>query len=294
MLFNRQKILLGLLNGLGGNVSNTDFQKWLFLFTREMELDPSFDFVPYRFGCFSFTSYADKRKLADRGFLTEEEHRWIQTDESVELPVMERHQIRRFAEKYGTLQGDALIREVYTRYPETAWRSEILDRVIDDVDFRKRIDALRPEGNGPGLATIGYEGQSVEAYLNKLLADGVTLLCDVRRNPLSRKYGFSKKSLSAACTGVGIRYEHLRELGIDSAQRKGLSTQADYDALFAVYESESLPHQSEAVQQISTWILEGERVALTCFEHLPEQCHRHCVAEAVQRSAGAGLEVAHL
>ena len=136
------------------------------------------------------------------------------------------------------------------------------------------------------MVTIGYEGKTLEGYLNQLLADGVTLLCDVRRNPISRKYGFSKGTLSDACDGVGVRYEHLPELGIASEQRQDLKTQADYEALFAAYERWDLPKQKAVVERIAGWIREGHRVALTCFEALPEQCHRHCVAEAVAERLG--------
>ena len=117
-----------------------------------------------------------------------------------------------------------------------------------------------------------------------MLQAGVTLLCDVRRNPLSRKYGFSKRTLARGCEGVGIRYEHLPELGIDSVERQDLKTQADYDALFDRYERDMLPRQRPAVAAIVTWIQSGESVALTCYEHLPVQCHRHCVAEAVEKA----------
>ena len=119
----------------------------------------------------------------------------------------------------------------------------------------------------------------------------MTLLCDVRRNPLSRKYGFSKGTLSKACEGVGIQYEHLPELGIDSEERRDLKTQADYDALFAEYERRSLPQHTGALAQIRAWIKAGQRVALTCFELLPEQCHRHCVAEALE---SVGIRATHL
>lgn len=136
---------------------------------------------------------------------------------------------------------------------------------------------------GSALFTIGYEGRSLERYLNLLIRAGVSTLCDVRRNPLSRKYGFSKKTLSGACDGVGIRYEHLPELGIASEERRQLETQDDYDALFERYESTSLPSQEESVGQIAAWIRDGAAVALTCFEAEPHRCHRHCVAEAVER-----------
>ncbi len=63
MLFERQKALLALVDELGGRVPSTDLQKLLFLWTRDSsEVEPLFDFVPYKFGAFSFTSYADKRK----------------------------------------------------------------------------------------------------------------------------------------------------------------------------------------------------------------------------------------
>ena len=50
----RQKTLIGLLSAFGGHLPSTDFQKYLFLFTREFQQEPSFEFVPYRFGSFSF------------------------------------------------------------------------------------------------------------------------------------------------------------------------------------------------------------------------------------------------
>jgi uncharacterized protein (DUF488 family) len=81
-----------------------------------------------------------------------------------------------------------------------------------------------------------------------LLRDSATLLCDVRRNPVSRKYGFSKSTVRHACVGVGIRYEHLPELGIASDKRHEMHTEAEYDALFAEYEREgrTMPVQSKS------------------------------------------------
>jgi uncharacterized protein (DUF488 family) len=122
----------------------------------------------------------------------------------------------------------------------------------------------------------------------------VTLLCDVRRNPISRKYGFSKSTLAKGCDGVGIRYEHLPELGIASEQRQSLGTQADYDALFVEYERVTLPEQGEALAKIREWVRSGERVGLTCYELLPQQCHRHCLAEALERDFGKALAAKHL
>ena len=100
------------------------------------------------------------------------------------------------------------------------------------------------------LFTIGYEGRTQDEYLALLRGAGVTLLADVRRNPISRKKGFSKGTLAHGCAAVGIRYEHLPELGIASEKRKNLATQADVDALFAEYERDWLPTQGPALAKL--------------------------------------------
>lgn len=287
MLFERQKRLLALVNALGGEVGNLDFQKLLFLYCQEVEGAPTYEFVPYKYGGFSFTSYADKRRLIEQGFLANEELAWKLTPAGKKvgsIAPLEKIRINQFAKRHASLGGDMLVAEAYRRYPYFAIRSEMAERVLagDELSLMA-INAARPAASLPGLCTIGYEGRTLENYLNSLIRDGVTLLCDVRRNPLSRKYGFSKGTLRNACEGVGIRYEHLPELGIASERRRELHTQEDYDALFEVYERKNLPKQSKALAQIRTWIELGERVALTCFEKLPHQCHRHCVAEALER-----------
>jgi hypothetical protein len=208
---------------------------------------------------------------------------------------MVRMRIDQFAKRHAKMRGDALVAEAYRRHPFHAIRSEMAGRVLaGEAPALAAIQAARPPAGVPGICTIGYEGSSLEGYLNRLLHAGVTLLCDVRRNPLSRKYGFSKSTLSKACENVGIRYEHLPKLGIASDERQELHTQSDYDLLFAVYERESLPRQTDALKKIGTWVQAGERVALTCFERLPEQCHRHCVAEALARTFGRKFAPLHL
>jgi hypothetical protein len=294
MLFERQRLLLALTEALGGTVPQTDFQKLLFFYSREWEQEPSYEFVPYQYGGFSFTSYADKRRLIEKGLLADDDHHW-QISEAGRKAVAGERALRertgRFA-RTTSLRGDALVADQYRRFPYYAVRSRIVNRVLEDAVSRRAVEQAKPQSKGAGLVTIGYEGKSLERYLNQLLRDGVTMLCDVRRNPLSRKYGFSKSTLSKACEGVGIRYEHLPELGIASEERRDLKTQADYDALFAEYERKSLPHQGKAVDRIGKWVAEGERVALTCYEALPCQCHRHCVAEAVE--AARKLKAVHL
>ncbi|HQJ35121.1 MAG TPA: DUF488 family protein [Rhodoglobus sp.] len=296
MLFSRQRQLLQLLDALGGTSGMLDFQKLLFLYCQEASTgEAPYDFVPYKFGAFSFTSYADRRKLIERGLL-EDEDGWQITAEGRKIigRTMDM-QLAAFAKRHRGLHGDALVADTYRRFPFFAIRSEIAERVLKGDDAAlARIKAVRAKATGPALSTIGYEGHTLESYLTILLKSGVTLLCDVRRNPISRKYGFSKNTLARGCEGVGIRYEHLPELGIASEQRQSLDTQADYDALFSDYERTWLPKQGAALKQIEGWIDAGERVTLTCYEHQPNQCHRHCVAEALAGKASKDLTAKHL
>lgn len=295
-LFARQRLLLQLLDALGGNVVKLDFQKLLFLYSQEFSSGAPYDFVPYKFGAFSFTSYADRRKLIEHDLLTDDEHRWQITDKGCR--VIDRTadmQLMEFAKRYRKLRGDELVADTYRRFPYFASRSEIATRVLKGDDAAlARVQSARAGTSKAKVHTIGYEGHTLESYLNILLQDGITLLCDVRRNPISRKYGFSKTTLARSCEGVGVRYEHLPELGIASEQRQNLDTQADYDVLFEDYERTWLPKQTGALKTISSWVQDKERVALTCFEHLPHQCHRHCVAEALEVRFGKSYSTKHL
>lgn len=293
----REKLLLVLLRELGGSVGSLDFQKLLFLYCKGIERIPSYEFVPYRFGGFSFSSYDDRRRLIRNGLLEENDLHWVLTAEgrkAAELDQSIRKRIEAFCGQVKGLRGDKLIAKVYRMYPYYTIRSEIADRILaEDGPALEAIKSATPSSS-PGVCTIGYEGKSLDAYLNSLIRNGVTVLCDVRRNPLSRKPGFSKKSLQKACAGVRIRYEHLPELGIASEERRDLKTQADYDALFATYRHSTLPAAQSYLEMILSWVSNGDRVALTCFELLPVQCHRHCVAEALGRMASRSLALSHL
>jgi hypothetical protein len=298
MILNRQKRLLSLVEALGGSLNNLDFQKLLFLYCQESVEIPTYEFIPYRYGGFSFTSYADKRRLIERGLLANDDHAWTLTQAGRGIGAVtrsERQCMEQFTRQHAGLRGDRLVAEAYRRHPYYAIRSEIAERVLTgEEDTLAAVAAARPALGRPGICTIGYEGRTLEGYLNILIRHGVTLLCDVRRNPLSRKYGFSKSTLARGCVGLGIRYEHLPELGISSEDRRGLKRQADYDALFAVYAREWLPRQKEALMKMQRWVEESECVALTCYERLPEQCHRHCVANAMEKEYGQIFAPQHL
>ena len=295
-LLPRQRLLINLLDSLDSPTSSRDFQKLLFLYCQESDSNSLYEFVPYQFGAFSFTSYADRRKLVERGLLVDEDSRWQLTPNGRRIATESQDaSIASFVYHHRTLRGDPLVAETYRRFPYYAIRSEIADTVLrkDRVTLR-RINAAQPKPKRGTLFTIGYERRSLESYLNLLLQSGITLLCDVRRNAVSRKYGFSKSTLSNACRRVDIRYEHLPELGIGTDRRRALGSMADYHRLLQEYEQRVLPQQFDAVAVIRRWIQSGACIALTCYERDSEYCHRGRVAKEIERQADTRLSVSHL
>jgi uncharacterized protein (DUF488 family) len=190
--------------------------------------------------------------------------------------------IHEIKEVYGSLSQDELIAYTYRKYPFTAINSVIKDRLLNSDELQKVDDfKKRYIKTEPVLMSIGYEGVCLEKYIQQLICNDIRVLVDVRRNAFSMKYGFSKCTLSKACSGVGIRYEHIPQLGIESQQRQSLHTQHDYDVLFDRYEQTTLLENRDALLHIHDLIKLEKRICLTCFEKDPRQCHRTRVANAL-------------
>lgn len=281
IIYKRQKLLLDLLSAAGGTLGATDFQKLLFLYLKKYEANqPSFEFVPYQFGSFSFQSYADRGSLQRKGLLHEAgDSAWKLTSKAEPYLDRQRRMIfKHFLTHTVPERGNSLVRRAYLAYPWFATRSEILERTLNKPEDQRAVRSLIPDRTITALFTIGYEGDSIDGYLGRLLKNGVNLVCDVRRNPLSRKTGFSKKQLKSFCEKVGIEYRHLPDLGIPSHRRRDLNSPADYQALFAEYEKEDLPQAGNAIRELGSLLKGHHRIALTCFEADHLSCHRHCVA----------------
>lgn len=135
------------------------------------------------------------------------------------------------------------------------------------------------------LATIGYEGTTVPAFLDALQAADVQLLVDVRAVASSRRPGFSKSRLAENVRGIGVDYLHLRGLGTPSDGRAAARAgrHAEMHAIFAQHlATEQAQTELHALADL---VRGGRRVCLLCFEADPAHCHRTLVADALRELA---------
>ena len=273
----RQKIILSLIDQVGGQTPRQLLVKWAFLLGKEARIKNFYEFVPYHYGPFSFTLYHELEMLERNGYiLFQRSEDKIQRFSDVIIPPIDlalENEIIHFSKKYGTLSAEAVIENVYSDYPWFTINAKAIEN-------RKE---KRPKGKC-AIYTAGYEGLQVDGFLNLLLEAGIEQVIDVRHNPISRRYGFHKSTLSRLCQNLDIRYRHVPEVGIPSELRSNFQQPSDYIPLFQNYEREILPAQLGAVKNITSWI-ESRPSVLVCMEANPDACHRsHLAAHIANRT----------
>jgi uncharacterized protein (DUF488 family) len=276
-------------------IDKISLQKLLLLFTKQQE-NPIYEFVPYKYGCYSFSVNADLAVMVRNGLLIENGTSFMKVDKADyvrQLNRLDTQLLRQIVTEYGKMNSDALMSMTYLKYPYYATRSETATRLLSEAEY-EIVRSNIPKLGDTILFTIGYEGISLEEYLNKLLKNDIKILVDVRNNPLSRKYGFSKNQLHKYCAYVGVQYVHFPEVGIKSEQRQALNKQSDYDALFEIYRKENLLQTGTTQKKILELLEQHQRIALTCFEANIHKCHRKHLAEAIAQLPAFTYELKHI
>lgn len=278
-----------------GKIDKISLQKLLFLFGQKQK-KAEYDFIPYKYGCYSYSLNADLTTMVKKGILSETNSHFIcneSNDYIKSLKEVDKDILYFVKTNYGKMNANYLMRHTYINFPYWAINSVKAQDILTEEQLNK-VSAYKPKGNEITLYTIGYEGISLEEYLNRLLKNDVKVLVDVRKNPLSMKFGFSKKQLQIYCNSIGIEYLHLPEVGIDSNQRQELNTQKDYDSLFDIYIKNNLSSTKDTQKRIFDLLQEKKRIALTCFEANICQCHRKHLAEAIENFSNFKYKVKHI
>jgi uncharacterized protein YwgA len=176
-MFYRRKIILALLQLFEGELEKIRLQKLLFLFTQRQE-KPEFDFIPYKFGCYSYSANADLTTMASKGMLTETDSHFKsneKTDYLKALKETDKKQLQEIKMLYGKMTANALMKHTYINFPYWATKSIKAESILTSDEFEK-VNKSKPKSNKTILFTIGYEGISLEEYLNRLLKNDVKIL----------------------------------------------------------------------------------------------------------------------
>jgi uncharacterized protein (DUF488 family) len=246
--------------------------KSLFLSSHVEKIDrliKFYHFFPHHYGPFSNVCYTDIAKLQKEGYIIEKEKKFELIEKGkVALKGIDQKatlKINRVVKKFNS--DNEIMEYVYRKFPDYTIKSKLLP--CQDV---KKCD--------PGLFTIGYEGRDIDLFLNVLIQNAIDVLIDVRKNPFSMKFDFTKNSLKGYLENAGIQYLHIPELGIEGEKRKELLTLKDYEKLFEDYEITTIKENPELLDEIVE-LSRSHRVALMCFEADVNMCHRGVIARNI-------------
>lgn len=272
--YKRQRFLLAFIRQLQGGVTSTDLQKLVFLHVMSEGLD-FYEFIPYKFGSYSFQLAEDLDILRRDGYLFIES-----TPESTRIKANGEYPYEA-SFRIATERGNSLIQKTYREYPYYAINSKIAERIFRGEELERfKNEKQNYVRTSQILFTIGYEGKSIEAFVNSLIRNDIRLLCDVRKNSLSRKFGFSKGKLKHIAETAGIRYVHIPGLGIEADKRSSLETTEDYQCLFGDY-AETIPHLKPLLEEVYSLLCSNIRIGLMCYEREPGMCHRHVIRDYI-------------
>jgi len=284
-MLNRQRMILALLNEAGGSASKLCATKWAFLLREETRTHggPAFyQFLPYKWGPFSFCLYQEATALERDGYISTSGQRWELTRAGASaarrLDGARFEEVANVIRSHGTKSADDLMEYAYRKYPWFTVNSE-------------RQQLARREDAEIAVYTAGYERLLLDGFLDGLMRRGIRRIIDVRSNPVSRRYGFHKSTLSRVASSVQIDYVHVPELGIASDLRKDLDAPGARETLFDHYESATIPAHADSVLTVADFMKERPSV-LVCMEACHHECHRSRLADAV--AVATGLPVCHL
>lgn len=275
-LNHRQRALLYAIDKLHERDLSSKFMiiKSLFLSSHVEKIDKLikfYHFFPYSYGPFSNVCYTDISKLQKEGYIIEKEEQFELTEKGkVALKGIDQKatlKINRVVGKFNS--SKEIMVYVYRKFPTYTIKSKL-------------IPLQKEEEHEPGLFTIGYEGRDIDLFLDVLIQNAIDILVDVRKNPFSMKFNFTKNSLKNYLEKSEIQYIHIPELGIEGEKRKDLLTLKDYEKLFEDYEKTTIKENPKLLDKIVE-LSRSHRVALMCFEADINMCHRGVIARNISQ-----------
>jgi len=213
-MLSRQKVLILLISALNRKkkqMSKTLLDKMLFLLKMEYEMDKYvkfYNFYPHKYGPFSNNFYSDLAFLESKGFV---DGRYVVDDSAAEHVQALNAKACAAVNAIASREFDkaTIVNYVYGKYPAYTTRSRLVKRETPDII--------------PAIFSIGYEKKDIDLFLNLLIRNNVEIVVDVRKNPFSMNFAFTKDKLRRSLNGAGIEYSHYPQLGIEGEFRKDLN-----------------------------------------------------------------------
>ncbi len=140
--------------------------------------------------------------------------------------------------------------------------------------------------------TVGHSTRSWEEFLVLMREHDIEVLADVRRFPSSQRVPWANRSaLEENLRALGVRYEHLADLGGYRKPRADSMNTGWRQGGFRGYADHM---ETEAFQEALGRLLDlakERRTAVMCAEALPWRCHRGLLADAL---VARGARVVHI
>lgn len=120
------------------------------------------------------------------------------------------------------------------------------------------------------IYTIGYQGKSIDEFVELLRKHNIQHLADVRSVPRSQMEDFNKENLKKSLFYKSIYYKHIPKLGglIDGDYREKMKTK----------------EWEKAYEELKELAKEG-RTVIMCMEKDPMRCHRRFIAEKLEEDS---------
>ena len=131
-MFYRRKLLLSLLEIFGNELEKIRLQKLLFLLTKK-QVKQDYEFVPYKFGCYSFSANADLTAMVKKGLITETDSSFRKNDNISYFELLrplDKKLINDTKEFYGSMNSNSLMRHTYINHPFWAIKSLVAKDIL--------------------------------------------------------------------------------------------------------------------------------------------------------------------
>jgi len=263
----KQKLLLNLLIGLDSNKqSRLKIIKISFLLAQKIKF---YDFVPYKYGPYSFEMDKDLRMFSN--------NRWIYMDEKsiyinhiaikhLPIEITHKNEINDIANNFSNMNENNLLDFIYNNYPFYTQNSLLIK------EHKKEEQSAEI-----AIYTIGYQNLTIDLFINTLIEKGIKTVIDVRNKPFSYKYGFNYSWLNKYLPEFKINYRNIPELGIEEKYRKTLSREELWKYYFTL-----LDNKEKSLYKLSNLITDRPSV-LMCYEMNPYDCHRLRLARRLNK-----------